>query len=257
VLFVLVWWLVPPLLYRRVAAGPDAQLKAITDTRAALLAGLVGLSALLMFRLSSRADRNAACYSKAVEQLTSDKLEVRLGGLYALEHLAKDSARDHPMVVEVLSGFVRARSDHPYTDPAPVVMMRNTLAQANGGPGAERQPAARQPPTRSNLSTDVRVALTVLGRLPCRPNVDRADLSNARLAAVALPGTTLSGFGLIGANLEGADLVGGRPGGGQVRGGQPAGGLAGRGEPTGGVPAKDEAAGGGARGRQAAGSEPN
>lgn len=119
VLFVLVWWLVPPLLYRRVAAGPDAQLMAITDTRTALLAVLVGLSALLMFRLSSRADRNAACYSKAIEQLTSDKLEVRLSGLYALEHLAKDSARDHPMVVEVLSGFVRARSDHPHTDPAP------------------------------------------------------------------------------------------------------------------------------------------
>ena len=204
-LFVLVWWLVPPLLYRRMAAGPDAQLKAITDTRTALLAGLVGLSALLTFRLSSRADRNAVCSSKALEQLTSDKLEVRLSGLYALEHLAKDSARDHPMVVEVLSGFVRARSDRP----TPIRQRsRNTLAQANGRPAAERQPAARQPPTRSNLTTDLRAALTVLGRLPCRPNVDRADLSNARLAAVALPGTTLSGFGLIGADLEGADLVG-------------------------------------------------
>jgi hypothetical protein len=66
VLFVLVWWLVPPLLYRRAAAGPHAQLMAITDTRAALLAGLVGLSALLMFRLSSRADRNAACYRNSI-----------------------------------------------------------------------------------------------------------------------------------------------------------------------------------------------
>jgi hypothetical protein len=43
VLVVLVWWLVPPLLYRRVAAGPDAQLRAITDTRTALLGGLIGL----------------------------------------------------------------------------------------------------------------------------------------------------------------------------------------------------------------------
>jgi uncharacterized protein YjbI with pentapeptide repeats len=204
-LFVLVWWLVPPLLYRRMAAGPDAQLKAITDTRTALLAGLVGLGALLTFWLSSRAGRNAVCYSKALEQLTSDKLEVRLSGLYALEHLAKDSVRDHPMVVEVLSGFVRARSDRP----TPIRQRsRNTLAQANGRPAAERQPAARQPPTGSNLTTDLRATLTVLGRLPCRPNVDRADLSNARLAAVALPGTTLSGFGLIGADLEGADLVG-------------------------------------------------
>jgi hypothetical protein len=138
------------------AEGPDAQLTAITDTRIALLAGLVGLGALLMFWLSSRADRNAACYTKAIEQLASDKLDVRLGGLYALERIAKDSARDHPMVMEVLSGFVRAHSDRPRTNPAPVVVVRNALAQANGQAVAERQPDARQPQQRSNLAVDVR-----------------------------------------------------------------------------------------------------
>ena len=53
--FGLVWWLLPPVLYA--GAGPDAEnvrVKAITDTRTALLAGLVGLGALGTFWLNGR-----------------------------------------------------------------------------------------------------------------------------------------------------------------------------------------------------------
>ncbi len=39
-------------------------------------------------------------YIKAIEQLGSDKLDVRIGGIYALERVARDSARDHPTVME-------------------------------------------------------------------------------------------------------------------------------------------------------------
>ena len=42
-------------------------------------------------------------YTKAIEQLGSEKLDVRIGGIYALERIARDSARDHPTVMEVLS----------------------------------------------------------------------------------------------------------------------------------------------------------
>jgi hypothetical protein len=45
-------------------------------------------------------------YTKAIEQLGSDKLDVRIGGIYALERIARDSARDHPTVMEVLSAFI-------------------------------------------------------------------------------------------------------------------------------------------------------
>jgi hypothetical protein len=158
VLLLLVWWLVPPLLYRRVAAGPDAQLRAITDTRTALLAGLIGLGAVLAFWWRSRADRNAACYVRAIEQLASDTLDMRLGGLYALERLAKGSARDHPMVMEVLSAFVRAHSDPAPTLPERVGMTPNTLAQANGQAAGERPPEASQPRQRPIPTVDVRAA---------------------------------------------------------------------------------------------------
>src|SRR5829696_7633641 len=127
-LFILVCWLVPPLLYRHTGTARDAKLKAITDTRTALLAGLIGVGALLTFWLNSRVYRITARtfevaeqghiterYTKAIEQLGSDKLDVRLGGIYALERIAVDSERDHPTVVEVLSAFVREHSDPTQT----------------------------------------------------------------------------------------------------------------------------------------------
>jgi uncharacterized protein YjbI with pentapeptide repeats len=49
-------------------------------------------------------------FSKAVELLASDKLSMRLGGIYALERIAKDSDRDSDdQVMEILMAFVRAK----------------------------------------------------------------------------------------------------------------------------------------------------
>ena len=90
------------------------------DARGRLLtlgAGLLAAGALLFtarnFTLSRRTfelteqgqvtDR----YTKAIEQLGSDKLDVRIGGIYALERVARDSVRDHPTVMEVLTAFIR------------------------------------------------------------------------------------------------------------------------------------------------------
>jgi hypothetical protein len=185
--FAVIWWLVPPLLYRHTRAGADAQLKAITDTRTALLAGLLGVGALLTFWLNSRVYRITARtfevteqghiterYTKAIEQLGSDKLDVRLGGIYALERIAVDSERDQPAVVEVLSAFVREHSD----------------------------PEGKRPPT------DVHAALTVLGRLPELTGVSRGDLTGAHLPEVNLYHANLQNASLRGATLYGADLRG-------------------------------------------------
>lgn len=51
-------------------------------------------------------------FSKAVEMLSNkDQLNVRLGGIYALERIARDSLKDHWTVMEVLTAFVRAQSE--------------------------------------------------------------------------------------------------------------------------------------------------
>src|SRR5215475_6813697 len=49
-------------------------------------------------------------FSKAVELLGSEKLDVRLGGIYALERIARDSRKDHWTVMEILTAFVREQS---------------------------------------------------------------------------------------------------------------------------------------------------
>lgn len=46
-------------------------------------------------------------YTRAIEQLGSQELDVRIGGIYARERVAFDSPRDHPTVMEVLCAFTR------------------------------------------------------------------------------------------------------------------------------------------------------
>jgi hypothetical protein len=193
-LFAVAWWKVPPALYSDSGGGTDAEnarLRAVTDTRTAMLAGLIGVGAILTFWLNSRIYRITAGtleltreghlterYSKAIDQLGSDNLDVRLGGIYALERLAIDSEVYHPTVVEVLSAFAREHGDASHV-------------------GGDLRPAA-----------DMQSALTVLGRLPRRPEVSRGDLSNAQLAGARLDGADLSGARLGDANLSGAWLGG-------------------------------------------------
>ncbi|WP_280425157.1 hypothetical protein [Nocardia carnea] len=46
----------------------------------------------------------------AAEQLASDKINVRLSGIYLLEQLAKDSPGDHPTVFALLSSFLQTHA---------------------------------------------------------------------------------------------------------------------------------------------------
>ena len=48
-------------------------------------------------------------FTRAIDQLGSDKLWIRLGGIYALERIARDSddEKDHRTVMEVLTAYVR------------------------------------------------------------------------------------------------------------------------------------------------------
>ena len=139
-LFILVWWLLPPLLYRHTGTAADAKLKAITDPRTALLAGLIGVGALLTFWLNSRLYRITAQtylevteqgqitdrYTKAIEQLGSDKLDVRLGGIYALDRIAKDSPADRATIAEVLTAYVRGHA--PWAPAGPTQDVENAAA---------------------------------------------------------------------------------------------------------------------------------
>ena len=114
-------------------------------------------------------------YTKAIEQLGSDRLDVRIGGIYAMERIARDSARDHPTVMEVLVAFIREHSREQWPLPEP---------------GAEIPKRSTRP--------DVQAAITVIGR---------RDIGHDR-QPINLTGANLTGANLTGANLTGADLTG-------------------------------------------------
>jgi uncharacterized protein YjbI with pentapeptide repeats len=79
----------------------------------AAVAALAAWFALIRHFGQTNADRQRRItegFSKAVEQLGSDKLEVRLGGIYSLERISRESPDDYWTVMENLTAFVRERS---------------------------------------------------------------------------------------------------------------------------------------------------
>jgi len=141
-------------------------------------------------------------FSKAVELLGSDKLDVRLGGIYALERIAWDSQKDHWTVMEVLTAFVREQSREEYLK----------LQQS------DRQPSyydAVDPELRelyqiaNRFRADIQAALTVIGRRKWveqeKPH-QRIDLSNSFLKLAKLDGANLQRAILRDSNLEMVNL---------------------------------------------------
>jgi hypothetical protein len=137
-------------------------------------------------------------YTKAIEQLGSEKLDVRIGGIYALERVAHDSARDHPTVMEVLTAFIREHSREPW----PQSDHRRRVGRRGRDPGREKRGLSTRP--------DVQAAVTVIGRRDqehdLRPvDLTAADLSGANLGGV-VPGATFWAGAVLGADLSGAIL---------------------------------------------------
>jgi len=149
-------------------------------------------------------------FTKAVEQLgASDQsrnriLEIRLGGIYALERIARESDKDYWPIMEILTAYIRENSSIKHGEPGPV-------------------------------STDIQAVLTVIGRREysitkdvyalnlCGTNLQGADLhgacfygadfegsnlQDANLEWVRLRGSSLAGANLKGVNFDGAELIG-------------------------------------------------
>lgn len=104
-------------------------------------------------------------FNAAVAHLGSQSLDLRLGGIYALERIMQDSPRDQPRVVTVLSAYVRTHT------PVPA-----------GGPPAMDSAEIPPPP-----DADVAAATDVLAERPlgkdgrARVSWQEADLRNMRL----------------------------------------------------------------------------
>lgn len=139
-------------------------------------------------------------YTTAIEQLGQPgaaKVDVRLGAIYALERIMRDSAADQPAVVEILAAFIRLHA------PAP------NRAMTVPSPFRPSQDWATQPQT----PVDIQTALTVLSRRDDTRDgtiggLDDPSPRRLNLAGADLSGANLSGANLLRANLRRAYLLG-------------------------------------------------
>jgi Pentapeptide repeats (8 copies) len=210
----------------------DDRLKLQNDVRIGLLqavAGVAVIAAVVVAWQQLETDRRqlrqqlevagseqaAERFARSLDQLGSEQLDVRLGGIYGLERIAARAAgapasaaagafvappapgeppsvwwgaEDRAQVFEILSAYVRTTSHRP-----PV------------GPGTATALQVRQP--------DVYAAVSVLARrteLAGDPPLDLSGsvLPQARLGWARLAGADLRGADLRGTSLQHADLVG-------------------------------------------------
>jgi uncharacterized protein YjbI with pentapeptide repeats len=139
-------------------------------------------------------------YTKAVENLGDDAVDVRLGGVYALQRIMEDSPRDHPTIANVLATYVRTHASKPPKKsedvPADVHAALTILA--------------RRDPTRDRSFTlDLRgTHLPGIELQPRHPREKPANLRGANLTGANLTGANLANAQLNGANLDDANLTG-------------------------------------------------
>ena len=135
-------------------------------------------------------------FSKAIEQLGDGNIAVRLGGIFALERIAKDSEDDHWTVMEVLSAFVRNYKPEG---------LEEMIKEKKESEATEEESPKKKLP---KAPADVQAAVTVIGRRDVEKDKDdaRIDLTGSYLVGVNLNSAHLEGAELSEANLEGAEL---------------------------------------------------
>jgi len=144
-------------------------------------------------------------FTRAIDQLGHESIEVRIGAIYALGHIAADSERHHWPIMETLAAYVRERSPRKYltSDTQTIAMVfRDNL-------GRFPRPSPRHGvPWRAGLNlrgADLH-STNLSGAYLSEVNLSEAYLSRAKLFRADLSKADLSGADLSGADLSEADL---------------------------------------------------
>jgi hypothetical protein len=154
-------------------------------------------------------------FTQAVDQLGSQSVDVRIGGIHALTRIARDSPGDAGAIGQILSSFVKVHSPWLPAD------LRARHHPDTSTPREKRDVASALTPLRTRMP-DVQAAMSALGAMHFRRDAPSAaegvvrhtlglggvDLSFADLRGLDLRGVWLAESNLTRAELEGADLRG-------------------------------------------------
>lgn len=181
--FLVCLWLVPAWLFYSHTAIPGMSLEGLV----AIVLGMLGFSVVLylVWRRQQFAEQKqlAERYMRAASQLGSDKVEIRLAGLYELEAITRDSRGYNTQIMELMSAYVKEHSPWPWTKPVPVP---------------------------DKIGTDMQVILKIIGRRGGRFRMDtlaKLDLSNTFLKNADFRGLYFEDVELRSCNMQGADLT--------------------------------------------------
>lgn len=188
---------------------PPEQINATRRTLVQLLGGFAVLAGLWLTARRIRASERRAealqdqirvteqgqvteRFTRAIDQLGSDTLQIRLGGIYSLERIAKDSADDHWTVMEILCSFIRRESGKAeYSD------------EKASRPSIGLSSLDLHPPPQDVLS-----ALQVVLRRDRKNDSDNdlLDLSDSKLRSLSISNSDLSSIDLNNSDLRFSNL---------------------------------------------------
>lgn len=126
--------------------------------------------------------------AKAIDQLGSENLAIRVGGIYTLDRIARDDPVECARIVALLVTFVQRTPENPLDDILPDVQAALTTLITRATE-VIRLDGAR---LRGASLTDV--------------NLRSASLRNVALNQARLAGANLRGACLVEADMQGADL---------------------------------------------------
>jgi uncharacterized protein YjbI with pentapeptide repeats len=167
----------------------------LVRTAAQLLGGAILLIGLYWTAKNVEVNREGQIterFTRAIEQLgeTDDtgrpRLEIRLGGIYALERIARDSDKDYGPIMEVLTAYLRENARRPPERPDALPMTQQEIDDEM----AEELFASRVP-GEPRPRADIQAVLTVLGRRSPRRHFvepERLDLRGVDLRHTDLEG---------------------------------------------------------------------
>ncbi len=237
-----VLWGLPLWLTRHPHVEGAERHTAIAATRVGIVAFLVALGAAITvkytaqtFRLNAQTYRLTHTgqvtdrYTKAIGQLGDAATDVRIGAIYALERITKDSPEDQPTIMEVLTAYIREHA--PRTDPVEPLPEAPARTLVKALVTYVRKPAPILPVSfnhelftredetpHEQPAADIVAALAVVARRTPHPDertinlrgvhLPGANLTRAKLNGADLSHAWLSGASLLQAKLEGAWLAG-------------------------------------------------
>jgi hypothetical protein len=198
----------------------QAQSQLANNARSAVLQGLVGLVVVVGAAATwwqvhiSREGQITDRFSKAVDQLGSQNVIVRIGGIYAVERIARNSATDRDHILFLLGAFVRNHAPWPAGAPdGPPHQPRRWRWWLPWAPQRKKSRITLPPvdwrlPWMRVRAADIQAAMGALGRLPRSRDEPVISLSRVDLRSLALRGSGFNGATFRHANLARSALEG-------------------------------------------------